>query len=95
MMKQLLARPATLTAEEHRVLSEGRVRLHNTQNVAVGYGKAVLDLTRAGLMRAAWQDDINLLRGSNPWMTYTVTRAGRDAYVSYGPPFVPLTGPTP
>lgn len=34
----------------------------------------------------------NAGRQMDPTSRYTVTRAGRDAYVSYGRPYVPMTG---
>jgi hypothetical protein len=80
----------TLSPEEHRVLAAGRVRLFDWHNVAAGYGLVVHNLTRAGLMRADWMDDMDLLRQRRGFTEYTVTRAGRDAFVSYGPPYVPM-----
>lgn len=88
------AAKVTLTAEEHRILSAGRVRLQDWHNVAAGYGLTVHNLTRAGLMRADWMDDMDLLRQGRGFTEYTVTRAGRDLYVSYGAPYVPMTGRT-
>jgi hypothetical protein len=76
-------RPATLSPIEHRMLARAVAYLWPDTNCAPGtHGAALIGLVRRGLMRES--------EGAGVF-EYRVTRAGRDAYVSYGPPYVPAT----
>lgn len=83
---EALTKAARLTPEQHRWLAMGRFEVHEWMNCAPGTpGAALLDLLRDRLVES---DGRHVDRLTS---TCTVTRAGRDAYVSYGLPYVPLT----
>lgn len=74
-----------LTPLEHRLLGEGVLYLHDWSNAAPGTdGGAINSLAARGLLSVTRDYHQNCWR-------HTVTPAGRDAYVSYGPPAVPVT----
>ena len=84
-----------LTPMEHRILAQGRVVHCDWTNVAWGSpGGVVVGLVERGLMEQKREPvpagdrmaQFNALR-----YLYDVTRAGRDAYLSYGRPYVPVT----
>lgn len=77
--------PPPLEPMEHRVLGMGVVYLDPQSNAAPGtFGGCARSLCRRGLLRATWlMLDLDV--------RCEVTPAGRDAYVSYGPPYVPIT----
>lgn len=81
-----------LEAREHRILSQGCIWLTDYSNVAYpsdGWWLEAL-VTRGYMQRDPTRDIQGPIPPANRY-AYTVTRQGRDAYVSFGAPYVPLT----
>jgi hypothetical protein len=88
-MSKVLERPAVLAPQEHRLLADGRHVLGSLSNAAYpSDGWWLNQLEARGLMSC----EVDRRGGPQDWrFTYSVTPAGRDAFVSYKPPLVPLT----
>lgn len=76
-----------LTPMEHRLLERAVCVLWPESNVAHGTpGASLHDLARRGFMACKYVD-----AGRSVMAEYRVTSEGRWAYLSYGPPYVPVT----